>query len=165
MAAIIAAESPVSYLRLATTLGYRYPWNVPCSLTVGHLRQRGIADLRVVRIYTGSDGESHIEDLDPDVAPDFQSPRVATKVSLTRMPQGRYLDFHPAPERRWSVNIAGEMEIGLGDGSFHRFGVGDLRLMEDTTGRGHNTRALQDTAWLMVTVDSELTVDGPDRLA
>ena len=63
------------------------------------------------------------------------------------------------------MNIAGEVEIGLGDGSFHRFGVGDLRLMEDTTGRGHNTRALQDTAWLMVTVDPELTIDGPERLA
>ena len=121
--------------------------------------------MRVVRIYTGSEGESHVEDLDPDVAPDFQSPRVATKVSLTRMPQGRYLDFHPAPERRWSVNIAGEVEIGFGDGSFHRFGVGDLRLMEDTTGRGHTTRALQDVAWLMVTVDPELTIDGPERLA
>ena len=121
--------------------------------------------MRIVRLYTGSDGESHLEELDPNLAPDFQSPRVATKVSLTRMPQDRYLDFHPAPERRWSVNISGEIEIGLGDGSVHRFGPGDLRLMEDTTGRGHTTRALQDVAWLMVTVDPELTIDGPERLA
>ena len=63
------------------------------------------------------------------------------------------------------MNISGEIEIGLGDGTVHRFGPGDLRLMEDTTGRGHTTRALQDVAWLMVTVDPELTIDGPERLA
>ena len=74
--------------------------------------------MRVVRIYTGSDGESHIEELDPDVAPDFQSPRVATKVSLTRMPQGRFLDFHPAPECRWSVNIAGGWRSAWATGAF-----------------------------------------------
>ena len=46
--------------------------------------------MRIVRLFTGSDGESHLEELDPNLAPDFQSPRVATKVSLTRMPQDRY---------------------------------------------------------------------------
>ena len=111
--------------------------------------------MRIVRFYTGSDGESHIEELDPDQAPDFQSPKVASRVTLMRMPQGRYMDFHPAPERRWSVNISGEVEIGLADGSVHRFGPGDLRLMEDTTGRGHTTRYLDDTAWLMVTVAND----------
>ena len=37
--------------------------------------------MRIVRLYTGSDGESHLEELDPNLAPDFQSPRVATKVA------------------------------------------------------------------------------------
>ena len=36
----------------------------------------------------------------------------------------------------------GELEIGLGDGTFRRFGPGDARLVEDTVGRGHTTRVV-----------------------
>jgi uncharacterized cupin superfamily protein len=36
--------------------------------------------------------------------------------------------------------LAGEMEIGLEDGSVHTFGPGDVLLAEDVTGRGHTRR-------------------------
>src|SRR5262249_30937004 len=49
----------------------------------------------------------------------------------------RKRDFHPLPERRLIMHLAGEVEIGTSDGSRHVFGAGDIRLMEDVTGRGH----------------------------
>ena len=54
----------------------------------------------------------------------------------------RFVDFHPAPDQRWMVILSGQLEIGLGDGSKHPFGPGDIRLIEDTTGRGHTTHFL-----------------------
>jgi redox-sensitive bicupin YhaK (pirin superfamily) len=51
------------------------------------------------------------------------------------------------PERRLIIHLSGEAEIGLSDGTKHIFHPGDVRLMEDTTGRGHTHRDLsQNTA-------------------
>src|SRR4029434_276871 len=49
----------------------------------------------------------------------------------------RQMDFHPLPERRLIIHLSGEVEIGTSDGSRHVFRAGDIRLMEDVTGRGH----------------------------
>ncbi len=38
--------------------------------------------------------------------------------------------------------LRGQLEIGLSDGTLHRFGRGDARLVEDTTGAGHTTRVV-----------------------
>jgi len=51
----------------------------------------------------------------------------------------RKRDFHPLPERRLDHSSLGEVEIGTSDGSRHVFRAGDIRLMEDVTGRGHTT--------------------------
>ena len=40
------------------------------------------------------------------------------------------------------ITLAGGVEIGLGDGSLHRFGPGEGILAEDLTGHGHTTRAV-----------------------
>ena len=49
----------------------------------------------------------------------------------------RKRDFHPLPERRLIMHLSGEVEIRTSDGSRHVFRAGDMRLMEDVTGRGH----------------------------
>ena len=46
--------------------------------------------------------------------------------------------------KRWLITLSGELEIGLGDGSVHKFGPGDVRLIEDVTGHGHTTRYVTD---------------------
>jgi hypothetical protein len=42
------------------------------------------------------------------------------------------------------ITLEGAVEIGLGDGSVHRFGPGEGILAEDLTGQGHTTRAVGD---------------------
>jgi len=49
----------------------------------------------------------------------------------------RQMDFHPLPERRLIMHLSDEVEMGTSDGSRHVFRAGDMRLMEDVTGRGH----------------------------
>jgi quercetin dioxygenase-like cupin family protein len=52
------------------------------------------------------------------------------------------MDWHTAPRKQYVITLSGEVEIGLGDGSVHRFGPGDVMLAEDLTGQGHTTRAV-----------------------
>jgi quercetin dioxygenase-like cupin family protein len=92
------------------------------------------------RLYTGSDGESHVERIDLARTPDWTKGLGTTQISFREDLVGRYLDWHPAPRRQFVIILSGQLEIGLGDGSKHIFGPGDARLVEDTTGRGHTTR-------------------------
>ena len=48
--------------------------------------------------------------------------------------------WHRAPTRQYVINLAGETEIEIGDGSKRRFGAGDILLAEDTSGQGHISR-------------------------
>jgi quercetin dioxygenase-like cupin family protein len=106
----------------------------------------------VYRLYTGSDGESHIEELKPAEHPELWQLQATTGIRLTEFAAQQFLDWHPAPRRQWVIILSGELEIGLGDGSLRRFGPGDARLVEDTTGRGHTTRTLGDQPCLAMTV-------------
>jgi len=97
--------------------------------------------MAIHRMYTGTDGETHIEELQPD-SPLLVSLQQVTNVTLQQGAAGRFIDYHPAPDRRWLVLLSGQVEIGLGDGTKRRFGPGELRLIEDVTGHGHTTRYL-----------------------
>ena len=91
------------------------------------------------RLYTGSDGQSHIESIDLAKTTDWTSPRDVTTITFREDPVGRFMDWHPAPRRQFVIIVSGQLEIGLGDGSKHVFGPGDARLVEDITGQGHTT--------------------------
>ena len=98
----------------------------------------------IYRMYSGDDGETHIEELSLESHPHLESLQPVTGMRIWKVEDGRFVDFHPAPDRRWMVILSGQVEIGLGDGSKHRFGPGDIRLIEDTTGRGHTTHFMGD---------------------
>jgi len=98
--------------------------------------------LGIFRVYAGADGESHIEELDLDRHPEYRSFENPTEARIQHFPELRNMDFHPLPERRLIIHVSGEAEIGLSDGTKHIFRPGDIRLMEDVTGRGHTHRDL-----------------------
>jgi hypothetical protein len=104
------------------------------------------------RLYTGPDGQSHIEPIDLAKATDWTSGLVTTKISFSDWPVGRDLDWHPAPRRQFVIILSGRLEIGLGDGSKQVFGPGDARLVEDTTGKGHTTRVVGNERCVTATI-------------
>jgi mannose-6-phosphate isomerase-like protein (cupin superfamily) len=91
------------------------------------------------RLYTGSDGQSHIEAVDLSKTPEWTKAQATTGITFREAPVGNWQDWHPAPRRQFVIILSGQLEIGLGDGSKHIFGPGDARLVEDTTGQGHTT--------------------------
>ena len=104
------------------------------------------------RLYTGDDGQSHIEAIDLTHKPDWTAPQAATTIVFRTDPVGKFQDWHPAPRRQWVITLYGEAEIGLGDGSVHRYGPGHATLAEDLTGQGHTTRVVGSVPRVTATI-------------
>lgn len=95
---------------------------------------------KVVRIYTTPDGGSRVEEL--AISPN------AKPVDITRMTAAVYNgsgtrapDWHNAPRKQFAINMSGELEVELTDGTRRKIGS-DLVFLEDLTGKGHVTRPL-----------------------
>ena len=101
------------------------------------------------RLYTGDDGRSHVEDVEPSFGPSAEltgameaPPLRAVSIIFRSSPAGHFQDFHIAPRRQYTITLSGEIEIGTGDGTLRRFGPGDVLLADDLTGEGHTTRVV-----------------------
>ncbi|MBI2767616.1 MAG: hypothetical protein HYX53_17095 [Chloroflexi bacterium] len=103
--------------------------------------------MKVTRIYTGDDNESHFEDLDVPLKEGVYgsiSRFVPVKgVAFRETPLGAELDFHNAPQRQFVITLTGIAEVECGDGSKRRLGAGDILLADDVAGHGHITREIE----------------------
>lgn len=102
--------------------------------------------MRVVHIFTGADGKSHLEELE---VPEAVTSRGSTKTEqlpatgvIFRQAPSMELDFHPTLRRQFVVGVTGRLEIECGDGTTAVIGPGDVLLADDTTGQGHISREL-----------------------
>jgi hypothetical protein len=101
--------------------------------------------MRITRVYSTEDGESHFGELDVELKDSGEIGRLSERISVSGLifrensPDYDY-DWHNAPERQYIVLIDGNIEIEVSDGEIRRFRGGDILLVEDTTGRGHRTR-------------------------
>ena len=116
--------------------------------------------MKVTRLYTGPDRESHFEDvnilLEDTDGVDRRSQLMKATGILFRETGGEYsLDWHNAPRRQFIITLEGQVEIVIGDGIKRQLGPGDILLAEDTTGRGHISRAVnnQPRTSIIVTLD------------
>jgi hypothetical protein len=95
----------------------------------------------VTRVYTGDDGETHVEDLELPMAENGRG----TMSELLQLTGGYFrassydgpLPFHNARWRHLCIPLRGSFEIECGDGTKRLIGPGTIMLGEDTTGRGH----------------------------
>jgi hypothetical protein len=108
--------------------------------------------MSISRLYTGPDGQSHLEALDPDKHPGLTELAATKGIVFRTTPPGYFRDWHNAPRRQYVITLEGEMEIGLGDGTVRRFGPGHVTLAEDLTGKGHTTRVVGNRRRVTATV-------------
>jgi hypothetical protein len=98
--------------------------------------------MKVVRIYTGTDNQTHFQDVDLETFAQLSAKVGEGPVRLNQGPAQSSLDFHNAPRRQYVVMMSGLMEIEIGDGSKRQFIPGDVLVAEDLTGKGHITRGV-----------------------
>ena len=101
----------------------------------------------ITRVYTGSDGKSHFEDVEIELLDQGPMGSISSLWSaegvVFRKVSGDYdLDFHNAPRRQFVVNLTGSVEIEVGDGTKRQLGAGSILLAEDTEGQGHISRSI-----------------------
>jgi hypothetical protein len=103
--------------------------------------------MKYTHLYTGTDGESHFEDVELALSSyrqsDYRSESLkATGVFFVVNDSSHHVDWHCAPRRQFVITLEGAVEIEASDGTKRRFGPGDIMLADDKTGRGHITRVV-----------------------
>lgn len=104
---------------------------------------------QITRIYSDSNGESHFEDFEiplqnkGDIG--FLSEDQAVKSIVFRevLPSYDY-DFHNAPDRQYIILLDGGVEIETSLGEKRKFETDSILLVEDTVGKGHKTKNLEN---------------------
>jgi quercetin dioxygenase-like cupin family protein len=101
--------------------------------------------MAIVRIFTGSDQQSHFEEIVPRLEEHSDQSRVAellpgSGVLLRSFEAERSNPWHHAPGRYLVFTLSGAVDIEIGDGTVRRIGPGDILIAEDLTGQGHVTR-------------------------
>ena len=71
------------------------------------------------------------------------SERLPASGIIFRETSGDYdLDWHPAPRRQYIVNLDAGVQITASDGESRTIGPGEVILVEDTSGKGHLSKAV-----------------------
>lgn len=112
----------------------------------------------VTRLYTGTDGQTHAEEVELKLTKSGNTDGAGllpvTGAEVHRHPAGSFSDWHQSPRRQYVITISGHGEIELAGGQKIPVGPGHIDLVEDTTGKGHITRNAPDedriTIWLPI---------------
>ena len=116
--------------------------------------------MKITRLYTGSDQESHFEDIEIELKDagdigELSKKEDATGIIFRRTGPDYDYDWHNAPRRQYILMLDGAVDVEVGDGTVRRFSSGDILLVEDLTGRGHKSKAVnnQSRTSVFVTLD------------
>lgn len=105
--------------------------------------------MNITRLYTGEDNESHFEDIEIPLKDAGEIGKLSeaepVESIIFRENDGSYnYDWHNAPRRQYIIMLEGGVDVEIGDGTVRRFLTGDILLAEDTTGRGHISRSVNN---------------------
>jgi len=103
--------------------------------------------MRIHNLYTDANGQSHFRDIEVEWVEETRSgklskPLPATGIIFREVPPTYDLDWHPAPRRQYIINLDAGVEITASDGETRTIGAGEVFLVEDTTGKGHLSKAI-----------------------
>jgi hypothetical protein len=113
-----------------------------------------VSTIEYLRIYADENGCSHFESKCINLeANDYAPPAPALNTStlaaadnytFLELPVGWYGDWHPTPVRQWLIFMTGKCEFEAGDGERAISKAGDVVMLDDTSGKGHQTKVLGD---------------------
>jgi len=134
--------------------------------------------MRYTRLFSDERGESHFGEAEIEFASTdyvegsaplkLSSPHAAIDYRFMDAPAGWTSDWHPSSARNLFVVLSGEWEVTASDGATRLFEMGDVLLVEDTTGKGHASRVVSgyDSFAVMVKLSEESryrTTSGSER--
>jgi quercetin dioxygenase-like cupin family protein len=122
---------------------------VLCQRAVPADTAESIPPLTYVHVYADDAGASHFreEHFDFTQGRDSESSIHVLEAkgggaTLLRLKAGAVEDWHNAPRAWFLIVLQGASEVTTSDGQVRQFGPGSVVLLDDTTGKGHRTRAV-----------------------
>ena len=112
---------------------------------------KSISPLPYVHVYADAAGASHFREeyfaFTPgrDKESSIHVLEAKGGATLLRLKAGTVEDWHNAPQAWFLIVVQGESEVTTSDGQVRHFGPGSVVLLDDTTGKGHRTRAVGKT--------------------
>lgn len=105
--------------------------------------------MRIHNLYTDAQGESHFRDIEVEWTEETRGGKLsrrlpATGIIFRQVPPTYDLDWHPAPRRQYIINLDNGVRITASDGESRVLGAGEVILVEDVTGKGHLSKAVND---------------------
>jgi hypothetical protein len=105
--------------------------------------------MRVHNLYEDANGESHWRDIQIEWVEENDagklSARQAVKGIIFRQTQAEHdRPWHPAPRRQYIINLDAGVQLTASDGEARVIGAGEVVLVEDTSGKGHLSRSVNN---------------------
>ena len=105
--------------------------------------------MRIHNLYTDTSGQSHFRDIDVEWVEETRGGKLSARLPATglifrEVPPTYDLDWHPAPRRQYIINLDDGVQITASDGEARTIGAGEVILVEDTTGKGHLSKAVDN---------------------
>lgn len=106
--------------------------------------------MRIHNLYEDANGESHFRDIEIEWVGERRGSKLSAHIPATglifRQVQPDYdLDWHPAPRRQYIINLDAGVQITASDGESRVIGAGEVVLVEDVSGKGHLSKAVENT--------------------
>jgi hypothetical protein len=103
--------------------------------------------MRIHNLYTDAGGDSHFRDIEVEWVEETRAGKLsrrlpASGIIFRQVPPTYDLDWHPAPRRQYIINLDAGVRITASDGESRVIGAGEVILVEDTTGKGHLSKAV-----------------------
>jgi hypothetical protein len=103
--------------------------------------------MRIHNLYEDENGESHFRDIEVEWVEERRNTRLSKRFPATgiifRQVLPEYdVDWHPAPGRQYIINLDGGVQLTASDGESRVIGAGEVILVEDVSGKGHLSKAV-----------------------
>ena len=103
--------------------------------------------MRIHNLYEDEHGQSHFRDIEVEWISEGRGGKLSERQPATgiifRQVQPDYeLDWHPAPRRQYIINLDAGVEITASDGEARIIAAGEVILVEDISGDGHMSKAI-----------------------
>lgn len=108
--------------------------------------------MHVHNLYCDADGQSHFREIEielsePMLGGVLSKPQAVSTLMFRQIPSGVFLDWHNPPRRLYAVYLDGRVQTTASDGEARVLGAGEVMLVEDTTGKGHQAKTLEGAAF------------------
>jgi hypothetical protein len=104
-------------------------------------------EVKIHNLYEDASGISHWRDVEIDWVEESSQSKLSKRfpangIIFREVPATYDFDWHPAPRRQYIINLDAGVDITASDGETRRIGAGEVVLVEDTTGKGHLSKAV-----------------------